>query len=236
MKIGYTVFHSKEYGFEELQPRSKNVERIHDSFGKIADYVHNEAIIVKDLPSYKASLKKYIDLRKISLCGSFRFGAVGLAFTTFLAYKKLLETDYEMFLIFEDDAELNTNSVNLTKKYLEEVPENFDVLSLYENKAFYSKYNTSHEIGLENICRFYNDRSTLVYAISRSGIQKYYEHFKILIDLPVDLYLFDNKKNTNKYAIKPTAPQPFSSNFFLQNGDPDLENSYINKTKEFFFK
>lgn len=235
MNVGYTVFHSKEYNDSDLDFRKDNVEEIHKSFGQF-DYVENNVIMVKDLSSYKNAIKGNIDLRKVRLGGKIRFGTVGLTFTTFLAYKKMLDYDKDIFIIFEDDAMLNPNAVDISLQYLEELPKNFDIFSMYENPAFYKKYSQKYEIEKTNVCKSYNDRSTLAYAISKKGIEKYYFFMKDLVDLPIDLYLFDENKDTEKYAIKPTSKQPFFSNNFSLNGDPNYKNSSINKTREFDFK
>ena len=108
---------------------------------------------------------------------------------------------------------------------------------MYENNYYRSKYDKSvHDVGLENICIAYNERSTLAYIISRKGLENYLRLMNIFIDNPIDLFLFDKNKSTNQYAIKPESEQPFYSSFFENNGDPDYEHSIINKTQEIIFK
>lgn len=236
MNIAYTVFHSDNYADSSLLNRKNNVESIHAEFGKSFEYIDNDVYIVKNFIDYKNIIKKNLDLRKIKIKGSFRFGAVGLIMTTFLAYRKMLNSNNDIFLIFEDDAQLSPNAIDLVKQILDELPDDFDILSMYDNKAFHYKYNKKHDCGLQNICLSYNDRSTLVYAISKNGIKKYLKYMENIVDAPIDVYLFDENKDTAKYAIKPKSSKPFYSDFFVENGDPDYENSSINKTEEFFFK
>lgn len=234
MNIAYTVFHSLEYNDEVLSDRSENVKYINENFKDIQK-IENDVIIVNNLLSYKEALKKHVSLRKLKISGSMRFGAVGLLFTTFLAYEKMLDFNADVFLFFEDDAKLSENSFEIVQKYLAEVPADFDILSMYENKAFYKKYDKSYDFGLKNICFSYNDRSTLVYAISKKGMRNYFSLMKDKLDNPLDLYLFDKQKNTKMYAIKPNSDQPFYCTNFLKNGDPNYKNSGINKTDIFFF-
>lgn len=235
MKIAYTVFHDKQYDNLLNNNRSNNVKALHEECKNKIDYIDNDVIMIKDLTSYKIALKNNIELRRLSLSGKMRFGAVGLIFTTFLAYQKMIKTDYDIFLIFEDDAQLKSNSINMVLEYINELPDDFDIVSFYDNKSFYSKYSSSHEIGLDNICLYYNRISTLAYAISKNGMEKYLRYMKVIVDNPIDLYLFDENKNTKKYAIKPSSDQPFYSDYFLENGEPDYQNSHINKTDEFIF-
>lgn len=232
--IAYTIFHSEDES-EGLLFRKNLVNEIHKEFNKLS-YIKSNVIMVNNLESYKKILKENKELRKISINGKFRFGAIGLIFTTFLCYNELLKTDFDTFLIFEDDAQINKNAYENVIKYLEEVPKNFDIISFYDNKAFYKKYNEKHDCGLKNLCYSYNDRSTLVYAISKEGVKKYLKYIENEVDNPVDVFLFDEKKNTLKYAIKPDSFQPFYSDNFQKNGDPNYTNSFINKTKEFVFK
>jgi hypothetical protein len=234
MNIGYTVFHSKTYNDPALVSRNQNVEKIHNSFSSL-DYIESDVILVKDIKSYKDSVKNNLELRKIKFFNEIRFGAIGLIFTTFLSYSKMLDSDNDIFLIFEDDAQLNNDAFNITLKYLEQLPKSFDILSLYDDKAFYKKYTEKNEIGLQDICKAYNEFGTLVYAISKKGVELYYNLLKKGVGLPIDLYLFDSYKQTEKYAIKPTSKQPFFSPFFEENGDPSYKESSINKTSYFDF-
>jgi len=231
MKIAYTVFHSKDNS-KSLSQRVNNFKQIQEKFKKL-DYIDNEVVMLKNLKDYKEVLKSNRQLRKINVVGKIRLGAVGLIFTTFLAYEKMLQTNYDIFLIFEDDAQIKSNTFDLVIDYIDELPKDFDIVSLYDNQAFFDKYQEHHNVGLTNLCKSYNDRSTLVYAISKNGMKKYMTLMKEKIDNPIDLYLFDVKKETNQYAIKPTSKQPFFSDFFIENGDPDYEHSLINKTAEF---
>jgi hypothetical protein len=234
-KLSYTVFHSPKlnYGLD----RSVNVEKIKKTFFKNIDYIDSEVFVIKSIEDYKKILKENKELRKINISGRFRLGAVGLVFTTYVFYKKILSLDYNYFLILEDDAQISDDCLEKIFLYLKEVPKDFDILSLYENFYFHKKYNEKkHNIGLKNVCLSYNNMSTLAYIISKKGIEKYLEYMENVIDLPIDLYLFDNKKNTKKYAIKPNDKQIFYSDFFKKDNGEPLDNfSNINNTKEIVF-
>jgi hypothetical protein len=235
LKIAYTVFHYDKYEAGMQKKRAKNVENIHAQFSKKFTYIENGVVMINDLDSYKKALKDNTDLRSLKVVGKMRFGAAGLIFTTFLAYKKMIDLDFDIFLFFEDDAQLAQNANTIVDHYLKELPKDFDIFSMYENKAFYSKYNETKDVGFKDICDSYNDISTLVYAISKKGLGEYFRLMKDKVDNPVDLFLFNKKLNTKKYSIKPTSPQPFYSDFFEDNGYPEDESSTINNTKEFVF-
>lgn len=234
-RMAYTILTDIKY-LDEYPLRKKNLKNITNALDEKIYYVEPEMFIIKNLNDYKNIKKNKTELRKINLKGKFRLGAIGLIFTTYITYLKLLNTNYDNFLIIEDDAEIKKDFLNIFLNYIKEIPKDFDIVSLYENKAYYSKYSINNDIGLVNICLSYNDRSTLAYLISRKGIKKYLSFMKEKIDLPVDLFLFDNKKNTYKYAIKPTSNQIFFNNYFLENGDPNFKDSLINKTIEIKIK
>jgi hypothetical protein len=233
-KLAYTIITDKKY-FNEYHERKKNVDNVRKYLDKKIKYIDSEVIFINTLEDYKTIKKQNIDVRKINIIGKFRLGAVGLAFTTYLTYLKLEKEPYDAFLIIEDDAEISNNSLSVLQEYLKEIPNDFDIISLYENSAYYNKYTISHDIGLKNVCLFYNDKSTLAYIISKNGIVKYLYFMKKVIDAPIDLFLFDKNKNTKKYAIKPNSEQVFFNKYFLDNGDPNFDNSLINKTIEITF-
>jgi hypothetical protein len=234
-KLAYTIIFDNKY-IDKYEVRKNNLYFIKKTFDKNIKYIDAEVFFIENLEDYKNILKNNIISRKINLNGTFRLGAIGLIFTTYFTYLKFIETDYDYFLVIEDDAKIDKNSLNTLKNYLEEIPKDFDVLSLYDNIAYYNKYKSIHDIGLKNICLSYNDKSTLAYIISKKGVKKYINFMQSVIDNPIDLFLFDDNKNTKKYAIKPSSDQIFFNSYFLKNGDPDFENSLINKTLEIRIK
>lgn len=236
MKIAYSIFHSKKLDNVEMS-RSRNVDVIRNFFSKNFDYIESKTFIIKSLKDFKITLKENPNLGNYKLSGTFRFGAIGLIFGTINLYKTLVNTDYNFFVILEDDAQIFDNSAFNILKYIEQLPKDFDILSLYENPKFYNKYNEVFDCGLPDLCFSYNRMSTLAYVISRSGIEKYLSYMEKIIDNPIDFFLFDPQKNTKQYAIKPTSEQVVYSDFFrLDNGEPLDEHSQINNTDEFFFK
>jgi hypothetical protein len=233
--VAYTILTDNKY-LDKYPVRKKNVTNIMNILDKKINYIEPEMFFIKNLDDYKNIKKNKMQLRKVNINGKFRLGAIGLMFTTYIMYLKLLETNYNNFLIIEDDAEIKKNFLDIFINYIKEVPKDFDIVSLYENKAYYHKYNIDSDIGLDNICLSYNDRSTLAYLISKSGIKKYLNFMENTINMPLDLFLFDNNKNTKKYAIKPKSTQIFFNDYFLINGDPNYKNSLINKTMEITIK
>lgn len=233
--ITYTIFYSEKLD-NDLINRKKNVDAIHKNFAETFEYLDAEVCIVQNIKDYKSALREDASLRKLKIKGSFRLGALGLLITTYRAYKKMLKTKNDIFIIFEDDAQIFESSLSNIIKYIEQLPEDFDILSLYENPNFYENYEEALDCGISDLCISYNRMSTLAYVISTSGIEKYLFYMESLIDNPLDFFLFDPKKNTRQYAIKPSSMQVVYSDFFRKdNGEPINEYSQINNTVEIEF-
>lgn len=235
MNIAYTIFYAKDLDSKDLY-RFNKVNALKNVFSRSFQYVHNDAIIIKNMKDYKIALKKHNLLGTYKLNGTFRFGAIGLMFSTILAYEKMINMNYDAFLFLEDDAELSKDGLNNLLGYLDSVPKDFDVISLHDNPFFSYKYNEKrHGIDSENFCIAYNRLSTMAYLISKRGMQKYLNYMKTKIDNPIDFFLFDELKDTKQYAIRPTSKQIFLSNHFNEIGEPEYQFSNINKTEEITF-
>ena len=233
-KIAYTVFYSKK--LDKDLSRSIRVKALHEYFSKDFVYLKNDAIAIRNEKEYKIALKQNPTLAKYKLKGSFRYGAIGLLFSTILAYEKMINEPYDIFLILEDDAQVNHLSIDLLLDYIKELPEDFDVLSMHDTPFFFKNYDKDqHDIGMKNLCLPYNRISTMAYAISKNGLNKYLEIMREAVEDPIDLLLFDENKNTKQFAIKPSSPQLFLSNNFNNIGEPEYQFSNINKTKEVLF-
>jgi hypothetical protein len=236
IKIAYTVFHHPQ--LDVNNERSENVQKIREHFSKYLDFIDSETILVQKIKDIKVSQKKHKELSKLKFSGTFRLGAIGLIFTTFIFYKKILNADYDYYLVIEDDASVYPNSASQIISYANELPDDADILSLYENPFFYYNYSEKNfNCDLENICLNYNRLSTMGYLISKNAAEKYFNFMSVIIDNPIDLYLFDPEKDTKKYSLKPFAEQVFYSNFFRKdNGEPMDEHSAINNTVEVRFR
>jgi len=232
MKIAYTIFHSDKLD-DNIMNRKKNVKILDKKFSKIGKKYESEVIVIKTIKDYKNILKQQKELRSLKMFGKFRIGAIGLIFTTYCFYKKMLKEDFDILIILEDDSFIYKNSILNIIKYINQLPKDFDIFSMYDNPFFFKKYNSkNHDINKDDICISYNNFSTMGYAISKKGLIKYLEYMEKIINGPIDLFLFDDAKDTKKYAIKPSSQQVIFSDLLNNVGESIYNYSNISKTIE----
>lgn len=143
-------------------------------------------------------------------------GAMGIWISTYLAFKKFLESSKDILFIFEDDALISVNFINVIEGYIKELPKDWHFFTAFVPENCLSQYNSSHNIeGNEKICKSYQDWSCAGYAISREGARKTIEDIEAnKIGAPLDWYVFNvnhlgtEKTAFNTYAIKPTFYSP----------------------------
>ena len=118
--------------------------------------------------------------------------------------------------MFEDDAFVSRNFPYVVEKHLKELPEDWDVFTIYVPWDCIGWYNPDYDIpGKEAICRTYQDWSCASYAISRQGAEKVIADIeKNGISDPIDWYLFNagfhgtKEVYFNTYSVKPSVYRP----------------------------
>ena len=159
-----------------------------------------------------------------------------------MAWKKLLKTDYDAVIIFEDDAEMLDNFFEMFYKYIEELPEDWDIFSFFrygEEWRYQAERDSNGLESLEYICRAFQSNCCAGYIINKSGAQKALEEIaKNQINAPVDWFVFDAyhkafgwNKIFNSYTIKPGVDSIMK---FAIDYEPDT--SFINSTEDMKFR
>lgn len=160
-----------------------------------------------------------------------KYGEIGCLASHYNAWKSLLSTEQDAILIIEDDAILADTFIDSFNMYIKEIPQDFDVVSMYVHPAKTYKYNKNiHDIGLSNICLGFQNQSTLAYLISRNGAKKYIDYVDNLFDKPLDLFLFDVEKKTNFYSISPSSRPLFYTDTLDEKGEVIRETTFIQNT------
>jgi GR25 family glycosyltransferase involved in LPS biosynthesis len=225
MNICYTIFHIDN---EKNESRKDNIKFI-------------KKIIKDDIPYFNTNTHKisnrqdldnyYIDHKMFKIDYKLKFGEIGCIASNYNAWIDFLKTDYDIMIIVEDDAILKNNFVYNLNSFLQEAPSDFDVLSLYVHPGKQFKYESEiHDIGLENICKFYQNQSTLSYAISKNGAKKYVQFVDLGIDNPLDLFIYDENKNVKIYSLKPGSDNLFTTDTLDDNGEVIREFTNIQDT------
>jgi len=144
-------------------------------------------------------------------------GVVGVWASTYLAYKKFLESDKDVLIIFEDDIVVSKNFKGIAELYMSELMPIWDFFSFFVPDDSFFAYNESeHDLSEEHICKSYQQWSCASYAVSRRGAEKAMADVKLRgINCPIDWYIFnfrmkqeENQMRFNTFTVKPQVYKP----------------------------
>ena len=144
-------------------------------------------------------------------------GVIGVWASTYLAYKKFLESDKDVLIIFEDDIVISKNFKVIAEMYMGELMPIWDFFSFFVPDDSLFAYNESeHDLGEKYICKSYQQWSCAGYAVSKRGAEKTIADVESKgINCPIDWYIFnfrmkheENQIKFNTYTVKPQAYKP----------------------------
>lgn len=144
-------------------------------------------------------------------------GVVGVWASNYLAYKKFLESDKDVLIIFEDDIVISNNFKSIANMYMTELMPLWDFFSFFVPDDSLFAYNPSeHDLGEEYICKSYQQWSCASYAVSRRGAEKAVADVESRgINCPIDWYIFnfrmkqeENQMRFNTFTVKPQVYRP----------------------------
>ena len=144
-------------------------------------------------------------------------GVVGVWASNYLAYKKFLESDKDVLLLFEDDIVISKNFKNIAEKYMNELMPIWDFFSFFvPDDSLFAYSKSDHDLEDEFICKSYQQWSCAGYAISRRGAEKTIADIKLRgINCPIDWYVFNfrmkqekNQMQFNTFTVKPQVYKP----------------------------
>ena len=206
MKPGcFAIFH-----VEEDTPIMKTRNELTKVASKILEEsfekLETPTIIIKNTEQVKDFYKK--SKIKIDPLGHFgtgwKPGELGIWATNYTAWKNFVNSEYDYVILMEDDIILNKNFNHKIIKYIQELPEDWDVFTAYTpptGNVRYKKNKKSLLIDKENICRVYQSWSCLCYVVSKKGAKKLLKEVEKTVKSPIDNYLFYHT-DINVYAIK----------------------------------
>jgi len=132
---------------------------------------------------------------------------------SYLAWKKFLESDYDILVLCEDDVEFKDSFLGLLEQRLTLLPNDWDIFSAYCDVNQYFKYRLSHSLDDSSICRSYQDWSMLCYVLNRKGAQALVDCVESeIIQDPIDWYIFYQPQKFHIYTVKPRYEQGILSN------------------------
>ena len=144
-------------------------------------------------------------------------GVIGVWASTYLAYKKFLESDKKLLILFEDDIVISKNFKGIAELYMSELMPIWDFFSFFVPDDSLFAYNESeHDLSEEHICKSYQQWSCAGYAVSRRGAEKAIADIRLQgINCPIDWYIFnfrmkqeENQMRFNTFTVKPQIYKP----------------------------
>jgi GR25 family glycosyltransferase involved in LPS biosynthesis len=135
-------------------------------------------------------------------------GELGIWASNYTAWVNFAKSKHDHIILMEDDIQLAKDFSAKLYKYIDELPEDWDVFTVYipeTGNVRYKKGAKDLQIGKENVCKVYQSWSCLCYVVSKSGAKKMIEDVKAPVSRPIDHYLFYHDF-LNVYAIKYDKP------------------------------
>lgn len=131
-------------------------------------------------------------------------GELGIWASNYTAWVNFSKSQYDHIILMEDDIQLSGSFSEKLDKYIDELPSDWDVFTVYvppTGNIRYKKDGKHLDVGKPNICKVYQSWSCLCYVVSKSGAKKLIEMVKTPVSRPIDHYLFYND-DLNVYALK----------------------------------
>ena len=131
-------------------------------------------------------------------------GELGIWASNYTAWVNFSKSQYDHIILMEDDIQLSGSFSENLDKYMDELPSDWDVFTVYvppTGNIRYKKDGKHLDVGKPNICKVYQSWSCLCYVVSKSGAKKLIEMVKTPVSRPIDHYLFYNE-DLNVYALK----------------------------------
>jgi GR25 family glycosyltransferase involved in LPS biosynthesis len=135
-------------------------------------------------------------------------GELGNFASHYSAWVYVIKNNLNSLLVFEDDVKVYDNFIDYYNIIMNNVPSDYDVMSIYVDKNQYPRYKSDDYIN-DYISKGYQDWSTLCYVISRQGAEKLVKYVnEIGMDHPTDWFIFRKGHSGifNVYTVPPTFP------------------------------
>jgi GR25 family glycosyltransferase involved in LPS biosynthesis len=203
--ICFKIFHNEE-DTPLMEKRNILTKRAITQLEKDFDSFDTPTIMMKntdDIKSFYKDAKIKVD-PKGWLGEGWKPGELGIWASNYTAWKNFSESTYDHIILMEDDIQLSKDFSQKLYEYIDELPEDWDVFTVYvppTGNIRYKKDGKHLDIGKKNVCKVYQSWSCLCYVVSKSGAKKLLENVKTPVSRPIDHYLFYND-HLDVYAIK----------------------------------
>jgi GR25 family glycosyltransferase involved in LPS biosynthesis len=203
-KICFKIFHDENN--EKIETRKKLVKRAKKQLVQDFKEIDTPTIIMKnkeDISSFYKNSKIKIDPKGYQGNG-WKPGELGIWASNYSAWVNFSKSDNDCLMLMEDDIQLSGKFNEMIYKYIDELPVDWDVFTVYIPETGNVRYKQNFKdlmVGKENICRVYQSWSCLCYVVSKTGAEKMIRDVRKPVSRPIDHYLYYHDK-LNVYALK----------------------------------
>jgi GR25 family glycosyltransferase involved in LPS biosynthesis len=203
--ISFKIFHNEE-DTPIMQKRNILTKRAIAQLEKDFDNFATPTIMMRNIEDIQAFYKKS-DIKvdpKGWLGEGWKPGELGIWASNYTAWANFANSSYDHIILMEDDIQLSKDFSQRLYEYIDELPEDWDVFTVYvppTGNIRYKKDGKHLDVGKKNVCKVYQSWSCLCYVVSKSGAKKLLEMVKTPVSRPIDHYLFYNEE-LSVYAIK----------------------------------
>jgi len=210
MKFAHKVFH-----LDKDVEREHFCESMNNYIGRYSSELDTPTIEISsgnDLENFYAGCNvRFTDTGyELNNRTGWRFGELGLWASNIKAYTKFLETDADFLILMEDDIEYFAGFYENLVRYMSQLPEDWDVFFYFtpDNNNFDLSYSPSAaDPDRIDVCKAYQDWSTLCYVINRGTAKKILDDISDPIGFPLDRYFFKQPEKYVSYTVKTTSKQ-----------------------------
>ena len=204
-KICFKIFHNEE-DTHIMEKRNILTQRAIAQLEEDFDNFDTPTIMTRsleDIKSFYKNAKIKVDPKGWEGNG-WKPGELGIWASNYTAWVNFAKSKYDHIILMEDDIKLSKTFSTKLDQYIEELPNDWDVFTVYippSGNVRYKRDGKDLDIGKTNVCKVYQSWSCLCYVVSKSGAKKLIEMVKTPVSRPIDHYLFYNN-DLNVYAIK----------------------------------
>jgi GR25 family glycosyltransferase involved in LPS biosynthesis len=201
----FKIFHVEE-DTPIMAKRNILTRRAKEKLVKDFDDFDTPTIMIKNVDDVKDFYK---DAKiKIDPLGHFgtgwKPGELGIWASNYKAWENFAKSDYDYIILMEDDIILGANFNDKLIRYIDDMPDDWDVFTAYIPSFGNERYGKNRKelfIGKDDICKVYQSWSCLCYVVSKQGAKKLLKQIQTTVKSPIDNYLFYSK-DINVYTMK----------------------------------
>ena len=205
-KLGYKLLHIE--GQDDA--RNQLVKHLHGQLDKY-DRLESPTVLINSEESAHEFLRENPDFNldphgyNLDNIQGWKYGEIGVWASNYLGWKEFAESDLDYAMFMEDDLVITDNFEKVLSKYLDQLPESWEVFSFYVPGCEYHKFTDAHALGGKDVCYSYQDWSCACYLINKRSVGRLLESVKSPVTLPIDWHFFRQTHVFEVYSVRPDS-------------------------------